>query len=64
MTAQEAADRWAWDLCAYLLIPGAMEDAWCDQCLAALEANKGLVRDRTLSRTFPRDHDSANPGCM
>ena len=53
---QEAFDRWAWDLCGYLVIPGAMEDEWCDKCLEALNANKSKIKDRTHHRTFPRDH--------
>ena len=57
---EEATERWAWDLCGYLVIPGAMDDGWCEQCLTALAANDGLVTDRTHHRSFPRDHEGSD----
>lgn len=56
---QAAADRWAWDLCGYIVIKNAMEDSWCDTCLDALAANQGRIIDRTHDRTFPRDHNGS-----
>ena len=54
---EEAAERWAWDLCGYLVLPGIMDEEWQQQCLASIEANSDLVVDRTHNRTFPRDHE-------
>ena len=54
---EEAAERWAWDLCGYLVLPGIMDEEWQQQCLASIDANSELVVDRTHHRTFPRDHE-------
>ena len=54
---EEAAERWAWDLCGYLVLPGIMDEEWQEECLASIDANSDLVVDRTHHRTFPRDHE-------
>ena len=58
--AEEAAERWAWDLNGYLVLPGLMSEEWCRSALAAVEANTHLIKDRTHERTFPRDLEGSD----